>query len=79
MRTKPPRVPGVCDKDGVALIQRDDDREETVRDRLDVYRRNTLELIPYYREQGLVREVVGQGDIEQIYSNILRSLNRRAE
>jgi adenylate kinase len=71
---KPPRVAGVCDVCGTKLIQRVDDREETVRERLRVYRANTAELIPYYRAQGLLREVLGVGDIEQIYSAILETL-----
>jgi adenylate kinase len=71
---KPPRNPGVCDECGAALIQRADDQEETVRERLRVYAANTAELIPYYREQGLLREVDGQGGIEQVYARMVRAL-----
>jgi adenylate kinase len=74
--TKPPRVPGVCDLCGTKLIQRDDDKPETVRRRLEVYRRNTMELIPHYERQGIVREVAGEGDIEKIYNNIVQVLPR---
>lgn len=71
----PPRVPGVCDRDGAALVQRDDDKAETVRERLRVYHKDTVELIPYYRERGLVREVCGLGDVESIYSHIVQALS----
>jgi adenylate kinase len=53
---------------------RDDDRPETVRERLVVYHNNTVELIPYYRGQGKLREVSGQGDIEQVYKNLMTAL-----
>ena len=70
----PPRVPGICDRCGSKLIQRDDDKEETIRHRLEVYRTNTLELIPHYQRQGLVREVTGEGEIDRIYNNIVQVL-----
>jgi adenylate kinase len=75
---KPPKVPGVCDNCGHALIQRSDDRPETVRERLNVYHNDTVELIPHYRAQGLLREVSGEGKIEDVYANILRVLNVKA-
>ncbi len=70
---KPPRVPGICDADGTALVQRPDDREATVRKRLKDYHDTTEGLIPFFREQGLVREVQGIGDIESIYGRILEA------
>jgi adenylate kinase len=71
---KPPRVPGICDVCGTKLIQREDDKEETIRRRLEVYRQNTVELIPHYQRQGLVREVPGEGEIDKIYNNIVQVL-----
>ena len=76
--TKPPRVPGLCDADGTPLIQREDDRVETVRARLVVYHKDTEELIPYYRAQGLLREVPGQGEIEDVYTHLTQVLNPQA-
>jgi adenylate kinase len=70
----PPRVPGRCDNEGTELIQRPDDKEEVVRERLRVYHTNTAELIPHYREQGQLREVDGEGTIEQVYANIQKAL-----
>jgi adenylate kinase len=75
---KPPRVAGVCDNDGTPLVQRADDKEETVRARLVVYHKNTEELVPHYRAQGLLREVSGVGGIEQVYANIVKALQPQA-
>jgi adenylate kinase len=72
----PPRRPGVCDNCGTALVQREDDKEETVRRRLEVYRQNMAGLSEYYRDRGLLRPVRGEGDIEQIYANILTALHQ---
>src|SRR5207245_816468 len=71
-----PRASGICDVCGTKLIQRADDREETVRERLSVYHASTADLIPYYRAQGLLREVPGSGDIEQIHATILQLLKQ---
>jgi len=70
----PPKVPGICDDCGTPLVQRNDDKVETVRARLLVYHKDTAELIPYYQEQGLLRPVPGTGEIEQVYQNLIRSL-----
>jgi adenylate kinase len=71
---KPPRKPGICDECGTPLVQREDDREETVRRRLGIYHQTTAELIPYYRDRRLLREVEGIGDMEQVYLNIKKVL-----
>jgi adenylate kinase len=73
--SNPPKVAGICDRCGSKLVQRDDDKEETVKERLRVYHHNTVELIPYYKSRGLIRAVPADGDIEEIYTNILRVLN----
>jgi adenylate kinase len=75
---KPPRTPGICDECGTALVQREDDREDRVRTRLGLYHQSTAELIPYYRDRGLLREVEGEGDIEQVYANITKALAAEA-
>jgi adenylate kinase len=71
---KPPKVGGVCDECGTVLTQREDDKDATVRERLRIYHRNTEELIPHYRAQGLLREVSGNGKIETVYADILQAL-----
>jgi len=70
----PPRQPGRCDVCQTPLVQRPDDTEATVRRRLKLFHESTEELIPFYREQGLVREVNGSGDIESIYGRIVQAL-----
>jgi adenylate kinase family enzyme len=58
-RDLPPKVEGICDQCGTALVIRKDDNPETVRDRLVVYHRQTEPLIAYYREKGLLRVIDG--------------------
>src|SRR6266403_871232 len=58
----------------IVLRVNDEEKEETIRHRLEVYRTNTLELIPHYQRQGLVREVTGEGEIDRIYNNIVQVL-----
>jgi adenylate kinase len=70
----PPRVAGVCDNCGTALVQRDDDKEETVKARLKVYHKNTEELVPHYRRQGLLHAVDGTAEIEHVYADIMKVL-----
>lgn len=70
---KPPRRAGVCDECGTALIQREDDKEETVRKRLKVYHQSNVELLGHYRSHGLLREVCGQGDIETVNDAIVKA------
>jgi adenylate kinase len=62
----PPRREGVCDKCGGALYQRADDSETTVRNRLQVYERQTAPLLDYYRQRGLLRSVPGEGAVDKI-------------
>lgn len=63
-----------CTADGTALIQRDDDKEETVLSRLKVYHEKTAPLIEYYRGQGLLRDIDGSQGMENISAEILRTL-----
>jgi adenylate kinase len=62
----PPRTPGVCDRCGGELYQRDDDSEATVRNRLAVYARQTAPLLDWYRGRDLLASVPGEGDISHI-------------
>jgi adenylate kinase len=71
---KPPRVVGICDNCGGRLGQREDDREETVRHRLEVYRRDTEPLEKFYWERGLLREVDGVGEVEEITRRAIAAL-----
>jgi adenylate kinase len=66
----PPKHEGVCDQDGSRLIQRDDDREETIRRRLEVYHSETEPLIGYYDRAGLVRRFDGRRDADEVHVHI---------
>jgi adenylate kinase len=65
---------GLCDRCGGVLLQREDDREETIRKRLAVYREQTAPLVAYYRGRGLLREVDGRGDIDDVFARVCRLL-----
>ena len=73
-----PKVEGVCDKCGGALYQRDDDREETVMKRLEVYHSQTKPLIDYYKAQGLYTEIDGLQAIEKVFNDITASFRSKA-
>jgi adenylate kinase len=75
--SKPPKSDLVCDECGTPLVQREDDKAETVRERLAIFHRLTDDLLAYYRKQGLAVDVPGVGDIETIYQNILAALKQR--
>jgi adenylate kinase len=66
----PPKHEGVCDQDGARLIQRDDDREETIRRRLEVYHSQTEPLIDYYDRAGLLRRFDGTRGAEEVHVHI---------
>ena len=70
----PPAAEGVCDHDGSPLIHRSDDTEETVVNRLEVYKKQTKPLIDHYQPQGVVRHIEGTGDMQDIYQRILTVL-----
>lgn len=74
VRFNPPRQPGICDKDGGELYQRDDDKPETVRKRLQVYREQTSPLIDYYRRRGLVVEINGDQPIDAVTADLLAAI-----
>jgi len=70
----PPKHEGVCDQDGSRLIQRDDDREETIRRRLEVYHRQTAPLIDYYDRAGLLRRFDGGRGADEVHARIRATL-----
>jgi adenylate kinase len=70
----PPQREGICDHCGGDLVQRDDDREETIRARLDVYDTQTAPLVDFYRDQGILREIDGVGKVEDIRDRFVRAL-----
>lgn len=69
-----PKQVGVCDVCGAELVQRDDDREDTVRNRLNVYEQQTAPLKGFYRIQNLLREIPGMGPIAEVQQRIAAAL-----
>lgn len=70
----PPKREGVCDQDGSRLVQRDDDKPETVKKRLGVYHEQTKPLIAWYGERGLLRRFDGTRTPEEVNSHIRATL-----
>ena len=63
-----------CAKCGAELYQREDDKEETVKSRLEVYHKETAPQIDYYRKEGLLKDVDGSQGIEAVYNDIMKVL-----
>ena len=74
--TSPSRLDDRCDKCGGNLRHRADDNEETISNRLRVYDQQTSPLVAYYREQGKLRTVDGEGEINQIFAHIEKELRK---
>jgi adenylate kinase len=70
----PPRRPGICDHDGKALYQREDDNEDVVRHRVDVYERKSQPLLRFYETDGLVLRVDGTGPPAEVYHRVAGAL-----
>lgn len=75
-QTKPPHREGLCDKCNSPLFVRDDDKPETIKERLRVFHENTQPVIDYYAEHGELLRVDGEGDPEEVYQAILAGINR---
>jgi adenylate kinase len=70
----PPKKDGACDKCGGTLFQRDDDKEETIKKRLDVYDTQTAPLIEYYKNKNIMKTVMGVGSIDDIFRKVVAAL-----
>jgi adenylate kinase len=73
----PPKVPGRCDRDGGELIQRPDDREEVISERLAAYERQTRPLVDYYRRRGVLKDVDGMAAPQAVTKNVLDLLAQK--
>lgn len=73
--TMPPKEDDKCDRCGAQLIQREDDKPETVRKRLDVYFQSTAPLIDYYEDKGLLKRVDADGPPEEVRSRVFATLD----
>jgi adenylate kinase len=76
MVSAPPAKPGVCDRCGGPLYQREDDSEATVANRLRVYERQTAPLLDYYRDRGLLRSVRGDGTMAAVGAAIRQAVGQ---
>jgi adenylate kinase len=76
--TKPPKTADVCDVCGGKLVQRQDDRPETVRARLEVYERETAPLVAYYERLGVLRRLDASGTPDSVYAAIQQAIGRVA-
>lgn len=74
IKANKPKIEGVCDSCGSILIQRADDQEETIKNRLSVYYEKTEPVLSYYKKQNLVKNVQGIGNIEEIFDEIKKVL-----
>jgi adenylate kinase len=74
----PPEEEGVCDECGGELVQRDDDTEDTVRERIRVYHENTEPVVEYYREAGVLEEIDGEGTPEEVWSELRETIDAAA-
>jgi adenylate kinase len=73
----PPKNEGVCDQDGSRLIQRDDDKPEVVRKRLSVYHEQTVPLIDWYEDKGLLHRFDGTRSPDEVHDRIRATLATR--
>jgi adenylate kinase len=74
LESRPPKAPGVCDACGSALVQRKDDTEQVIRERLKVYTSQTLPVAEAYRAKGILVEVDGVGEVDAVGSRLTAGL-----
>ncbi len=72
--SQPPKKEGVCDFCGTQLVQRKDDKEEVISERLKSYERQTLPLVDYYRRQGRLREIDGELSVDQVTAEMISAI-----
>jgi len=77
VEARPPKKPGICDHCGGQLIQREDDRPEAIRVRMEAYEKSTAPLADYYRRQNLLVSVAAEGTPEEIFQRSLAALGAR--
>lgn len=76
VKFNPSKVAGKCDKCGGSLYQRDDDKAETVKNRLEAYHAQTEPLFDYYKKAGIYKEVNGLQDIDKVYADVKAALGK---
>ena len=76
--TLPPKTDGICDRCGADLIQRKDDNEETVKNRLKIYHEVTEPLISYYKKEGILEEIDGAEELDKVFEKVERIIHKRS-
>jgi adenylate kinase len=76
---RPPKQEGICDTCGGELYQRDDDKEETVKQRLSVYESSTAPLIDYYKASGVLYDIDGDKSMDEVYAQIVSALEKASK
>ena len=71
----PPEEEGVCDECGGELVQRDDDTEDTVKERIRVYHESTEPVVEYYREAGVLEAIDGEGTPEEVWTDLRETID----
>jgi adenylate kinase len=74
LKYSPPKDATICDTCGEPLFQRDDDKEETVKSRLDIYHREMDNIIKFYSDKGMLIEINGETHIEGVYQQIVKKM-----
>lgn len=77
LESSPPAVAGVCDADASPLYQRDDDRSETIRRRMQVYREQSEPLVAFYQARGVFVAISAEGEIEETYQALVTAVTSR--
>ncbi|MGM0607994.1 MAG: adenylate kinase [Candidatus Muiribacteriota bacterium] len=73
----PPQVEGICDRDKNKLVQRKDDKKETIKKRLEIFEEETRPLLEYYQNKGNVIIINGEADVEHIFREISEKIGRK--
>jgi adenylate kinase len=76
IKTKTPKVPGICDVCGGELYHRADDTEAAIKNRIEVYKKQTQPLIDYYKKKGLLIDIDGEREIDEVRSDIMKALEK---
>ena len=76
IRTNPPKVDSICDACGGELYQRADDTEAAIKNRIAVYKKQTAPLIDYYKKKGILVDIDGEREIDEVRSDIMKALER---
>jgi adenylate kinase len=79
VESRPPKVHNICDVCGATLYQREDDQPESVRVRMDVYKKSTAPLTEFYRNKGLLVTISAEGSPEEIFERTILALQRRQD